>query len=77
MNVASRRATTEETGSSGFRIFVSSTFLDMHVERDILVRRIFPAFRRRAQELVFSISEIDLRWGITAAEARAGTQPVA
>jgi hypothetical protein len=57
---------------AGIRVFISSTFRDMQFERDILVRRVFPAFRRRAELRGISISEIDLRWGITEQQAREG-----
>ncbi len=50
------------------RIFVSSTFLDMHAERELLVREVFPNLRRIcAQRRVF-LREVDLRWGVTSEE---------
>jgi hypothetical protein len=51
------------------RIFVSSTFHDMQRERDILARAIFPRLRERAASLNLSLLEVDLRWGISAAQA--------
>jgi hypothetical protein len=47
------------------RIFVSSTFRDMHRERDILARSVFPRLRERCQGRGVALFEVDLRWGIT------------
>ncbi|XP_007438144.1 telomerase protein component 1 [Python bivittatus] len=52
------------------RIFVSSTFRDMHGERDLLIRSVFPELRARAAQFCLAIQEIDLRWGITEHESR-------
>ncbi|XP_064201609.1 telomerase protein component 1 [Anguilla rostrata] len=51
------------------RVFVSSTFRDMHGERDVLVRRVFPELRRRAAPHCLYLQEVELRWGITEEEA--------
>jgi tetratricopeptide (TPR) repeat protein len=51
------------------RAFISSTFQDMHAERDVLSRKVFPALRRRFEARGLSVAEIDLRWGITAEDA--------
>ncbi len=53
-------------------VFISSTFMDMQAERDLLVKRVFPALRSRLQSLRVRISEIDLRWGITAEQEQNG-----
>ncbi|XP_021002765.2 telomerase protein component 1 isoform X3 [Parasteatoda tepidariorum] len=50
------------------RIFISSTFKDMHSERDMLVRYVMPELRRRASSVFVKINEVDLRWGITEAD---------
>ncbi|XP_011406078.1 PREDICTED: telomerase protein component 1-like [Amphimedon queenslandica] len=47
------------------RIFISSTFRDMHGERDLLTRYVFPELRRRAHDLRVYLYEVDLRWGVT------------
>lgn len=54
------------------RLFISSTFRDFAGERDILVRRIFPELRRRCRERQVELVDVDLRWGITEAEAQQG-----
>jgi tetratricopeptide (TPR) repeat protein len=54
------------------RIFISSTFLDMHDERDYLVTKIFPALRRYCEERDVSLYELDLRWGINEEESKQG-----
>lgn len=51
------------------RIFISSTFLDMHGERDLLTRHVIPELRERCRAKRIHISEVDLRWGITEEEA--------
>ena len=47
------------------RIFISSTFLDMQRERDILNQDIFPLIKGECDKLGVPFSVIDLRWGIT------------
>ncbi|KAM9469252.1 telomerase protein component 1-like isoform 2-T2 [Clarias gariepinus] len=51
------------------RVFISSTFRDMHGERDVLVRSFFPELRRRAASLCLHLQEVDLRWGVTKDES--------
>ncbi len=55
-----------------FRLFVSSTFRDLQRERDELIRKVFPRIRRECHRRGVELTEIDLRWGITADEARTG-----
>ena len=52
------------------RVFISSTFRDMHGERDLLTRYVFPELRRRCRSLFINIFEVDLRWGITEQDTR-------
>ena len=52
------------------RVFISSTFRDMHGERDLLTRYVFPELRRRCRPLFVNIFEVDLRWGITEQDTR-------
>ena len=51
------------------RVFISSTFRDMHAERDHLVKRVFPALRERFQKYRIHLVDVDLRWGITEEES--------
>ncbi|XP_034559516.1 telomerase protein component 1-like [Notolabrus celidotus] len=51
------------------RVFVSSTFRDMHAERDILVHSVFPELRRRAAQHCLYLQEVELRWGVTEEES--------
>lgn len=51
-------------------VFVSSTFNDMHAERDMLVKRVFPELRRWCAKRKLQLREIDLRWGVSAADAQ-------
>ena len=54
------------------RVFLSSTFRDFAEERDLLVRKVFPELRRLCRERQVELVEVDLRWGITEAEAQQG-----
>lgn len=58
--------------SNTVRIFLSSTFRDFGEERDLLVRRVFPALRGRLKSRFVELVDVDLRWGITAEEAERG-----
>jgi len=51
------------------RIFISSTFRDMHSERDWLVKRVFPTLRERFEPRRIHLVDVDLRWGITREQA--------
>ncbi len=46
-------------------MFVSSTFRDMQLERDELVKRVFPQVRHLCEQRGVTWSEVDLRWGVT------------
>lgn len=52
------------------RVFISSTFLDMHGERDVLVRHVFPELRERCKAKKIHLFEVDLRWGVTEEETQ-------
>jgi len=54
------------------RIFVSSTFRDMQSERDHLIKNVFPKLRKIAQTRGVELTEVDLRWGVTEAQAEDG-----
>lgn len=54
------------------RIFLSSTFRDFGEERDLLVKRVFPALRARLRDRFVELVDIDLRWGITPEQAERG-----
>jgi len=54
------------------RVFISSTFIDMHGERDILTRIVFPELKERAKQRKINIYEVDLRWGVTEEESQQG-----
>lgn len=51
------------------RVFISSTFSDMHAERDHLVKVVFPELRRRLEKHRIHLVDIDLRWGVTKEQA--------
>ncbi|XP_062873352.1 telomerase protein component 1-like [Trichomycterus rosablanca] len=58
----------------GVRVFISSTFRDMHAERDALLRSVFPELRRRAATLCLHLQEVDLRWGVTEEQSARATE---
>uniref|UniRef100_A0A3Q3EKU1 TROVE domain-containing protein n=1 Tax=Labrus bergylta TaxID=56723 RepID=A0A3Q3EKU1_9LABR len=58
----------------GVRVFISSTFRDMHSERDILVQSVFPELRRRAAQHCLYLQEVELRWGVTEEESERATE---
>jgi len=45
-------------------VFVSSTFRDMHAERDHLAHVVFPALEERLRQRRVDLVSIDLRWGV-------------
>ncbi|MCA9122286.1 MAG: DUF4062 domain-containing protein [Planctomycetaceae bacterium] len=50
-------------------IFISSTFRDMHAERDYLIKRVFPELRQRLEKHRIHLVDVDLRWGVTKEQA--------
>ncbi|KAH3766484.1 telomerase protein component 1 [Pelomyxa schiedti] len=53
-----------QRGWKTVRVFVSSTFTDMHSERECLVKRVFPVLRKWCQSRRLHLVECDLRWGV-------------
>jgi len=47
------------------RVFISSTFTDMHGERDSLTRSVFPALNNLCKSRRVRVVPVDLRWGLT------------
>ena len=64
--------TAQHTANREIRVFISSTFRDMHAERDYLISHVFPVIRRACRERQVEFTEIDLRWGVTKEEAEQG-----
>ncbi|MCL2116604.1 MAG: DUF4062 domain-containing protein, partial [Methanobrevibacter sp.] len=56
---------TVELVSKTFRVFVSSTFDDLKVERDALQKNVFPRLKKLCEDKHFSFQAIDLRWGVS------------
>ncbi len=50
------------------KIFISSTFQDMHLERDALQLKLVPQINEKLEPYGESINLIDLRWGINTTE---------
>jgi malate synthase len=55
------------------RVFISSTFRDMHAERDHLVTVVFPELRERVEQLGLEFFDVDLRWGVPAKDLNGET----
>lgn len=49
-------------------LFVSSTFRDMHFERDVIHSKVVPAINAISKQYGESVSVCDLRWGIDTSE---------
>ena len=49
-------------------IFISSTFDDMHAERDYLVKQVFPELNEWCESRKLHMVDIDQRWGVTEAD---------
>ena len=54
------------------RIFLSSTFRDFDLERQLLVQQVFPALRTQLRSRFVELVDIDLRWGISPDQAEQG-----
>uniref|UniRef100_A0A2K6SDJ7 Telomerase protein component 1 n=1 Tax=Saimiri boliviensis boliviensis TaxID=39432 RepID=A0A2K6SDJ7_SAIBB len=67
-------APVSQQGWRSIRLFISSTFRDMHGERDLLLRSVLPALQARAAPHHISLQGIDLRWGVTEEETRRNRQ---
>ena len=50
-------------------VFISSTFNDMHAERDYLAKRVFPRLSEWCERRKLRLVDIDLRWGVTEADS--------
>ena len=50
-------------------VFISSTFNDMHAERDYLVKYVFPELSEWCEARKLRLVDIDLRWGVTEQDA--------
>lgn len=51
------------------RVFISSTFNDMHAERDYLIKEVFPELTEWCERHKIRLTDIDLRWGVTEEES--------
>ena len=57
-------------------IFISSTFNDMHAERNYLVKRVFPELSQWCARHRLRLRDIDLRWGITEEDSQENRRTV-
>lgn len=51
-------------------IFISSTFNDMHAERDYLIKEVFPELSEWCEERKIHLKDIDLRWGVSEEDSK-------
>jgi len=61
----------DKVPNTTIRFFISSTFADFQIERNVLQRCVFPVLRRLCAASGFQLQPIDLRWGVT---EEAGTE---
>jgi preprotein translocase subunit SecA/nephrocystin-3 len=61
-----------DIASRTIRVFLSSTFRDMQVERTHLIRQVFPHLHHLARLRGVDFTEVDLRWGIPEEESKSG-----
>ena len=54
------------------RLFLSSTFVDMKSEREILIKRVIPRVKEACAKRSIHLVDIDLRWGITEEAVQTG-----
>ena len=52
------------------RLFLSSTFIDTHAERDKIVKEVIPEINRKMAPNFIRIIPVDLRWGVLAEESK-------
>ncbi len=57
-------------------VFISSTFNDMHGERNYLVKRVFPELSQWCASHRLRLRDIDLRWGITEEDSQENKKTV-
>ena len=55
------------------RVFISSTFRDMHAERDHLATVVFPELRERIEQFGLEFFDVNLRWSVPAKNANGET----
>lgn len=53
-----------ERGFQNLRLFVSSTFADMHAEREYLMAKVIPVLKQFCLQRKLVLLECDLRWGV-------------
>ncbi|MBQ3331557.1 MAG: DUF4062 domain-containing protein [Ruminococcus sp.] len=71
-----KKKDTEENGWRDVYVFISSTFNDMHAERNYLVKRVFPELSQWCARRRLRLRDIDLRWGITEEDSQENLKAV-
>lgn len=61
--LASQSARNYRVASKRMRLFVSSTFLDTHREREHILREVQEYLRSFASKMSVNVEIVDLRWG--------------
>ena len=62
----------ETTPYKQLRVFVSSTFNDMHPERNLMISKIFPMIADHCHKRKLEFAGVDLRWGVTEEQSQRG-----
>ena len=68
---SSERPVAPQSGGRMKKLFVSSTFKDMQLERDALKNHIIPNLNMQIREYGVKIGQTDLRWGISTTDLSA------
>eukprot|EP01130_Rhizamoeba_saxonica_P003562 TRINITY_DN1494_c0_g1_i2.p1 TRINITY_DN1494_c0_g1~~TRINITY_DN1494_c0_g1_i2.p1 ORF type:complete len:1252 (-),score=224.23 TRINITY_DN1494_c0_g1_i2:30-3785(-) len=72
VSVSSYHSDKSQEKNQNIRIFLSSTFRDMQVERENIIHNTFPMLRKHCSERGLFLTGIDLRWGITNEQSQSG-----
>ncbi len=62
----------ELTPFKQLRVFVSSTFNDMHPERNLMIGKVFPMIADYCHKRQLEFVGVDLRWGVTEEQSQRG-----
>ena len=55
---------------TNIRLFLSSSFIDTHGERDVIIKRVIPNINRKLAPRFIRFIPVDLRWGVSSEESK-------
>ena len=65
-----KKSASKESDFREIRLFISTTFTDLEIERQLLVNNVFSKIRYFYRLRGVAFTEIDFHWGITDEEAK-------